>query len=137
VQKSFIVPSSAPVKCLQAVQAAVVRRIAQFYAEQQTAPLIATVDQNATIIESHKAAAQAHYEGGRGSQPMVAVWAEADLVVADEFGDGNVPAQQEPLTCAKLAFAALPENINERYFRGDSLARKPSPACRKCGRSSP
>ena len=107
VQKSFIVPSSAPVEGLQAVQAGVVRRIAQLYAEQQTALRIATVDQDATIIESHKAAAQAHYEGGRGYQPMVAVWAEADLVLADEFRDGNVPARQEPLTCAQLAFAAL------------------------------
>ena len=107
VQKSFIVPSSAAVEGLQAVQAGVVRRIAQLYAEQQTALRIATVDQDATIIESHKAAAQAHYEGGRGYQPMVAVWAEADLVLADEFRDGNVPARQEPLTCAKLAFAAL------------------------------
>jgi hypothetical protein len=117
-------PSSAPVEGLQAVQAGVVRRIAQLYAEQQTALRIATVDQDATIIESHKAAAQAHYEGGRGYQPMVAVWAEADLVLADEFRDGNVPAQQEPLTCAKLAFAALPENIRERYFRGDSACHE-------------
>ena len=51
---------------------------------------------------------------------MVAIWAEADLVLADEFRDGNVPAHQEPLNCAKMAFAALPENIQERYFRGDS-----------------
>jgi hypothetical protein len=89
VQKSFIVPSSAPVEALQAVQAGVVRRIAQLYAEQQTALRIATVDQDATIIESHKAAAQAHYEGGRGYQPMVAVWAEADLVLAD--GSDHLP----------------------------------------------
>ena len=45
-------------------------------------------------------------------------------MLADEFRDGNVPAQQEPLTCAKLAFAALPENINERYFRGDSACHE-------------
>jgi hypothetical protein len=51
---------------------------------------------------------------------MVAVWAEADLVLADEFRDGNVPARQDPLTCAKLAFEALPETITQRYFRGDS-----------------
>jgi hypothetical protein len=57
---------------------------------------------------------------------MVAIWAEADLVLADEFRDGNVPAHQEPLTCAKLAFAALPENIQERYFRGDSACHENS-----------
>jgi hypothetical protein len=48
------------------------------------------------------------------------VWAEADLVLADEFRDGNVPAKQDPLTCAQLAFGALPEGIQQRYFRGDS-----------------
>ena len=82
------------------------------------------MDQDATIIESHKEKALAHYEGGRGYQPMVAVWAEADLVLADEFRDGNVPAQQEPLTCAQLAFAALPDSIEQRYFRGDSACHE-------------
>lgn len=55
---------------------------------------------------------------------MVAVWAEADLVLADEFRDGNVPARQAPLTCAQLAFGALPETIKERYFRGDSACHE-------------
>src|ERR1035437_4503762 len=36
---------------------------------------VATVDQDATIIESHKAAAYWHYAQGRGYQPMVAMWA--------------------------------------------------------------
>lgn len=126
VHKSFIMPSSAPVEGLQSVQAGVVRRIAQLYAEQQQPLRRATVDQEATIIERHKEAARAHYEGGRGYQPMVAIWAEADLVLADEFRDGHVPAHQEPLTCAKLAFAALPENIQERYFRGASACHENS-----------
>jgi hypothetical protein len=124
VQKSFIMPSSEPVEGLQSVLAGGVRHTAKLYAEQGQALRIATVDQDATIIESHKENALAHYEGGRGYQPMVAVWAEADLVLADEFRDGNVPAQQEPLTCAKLAFAALPETIQSRYFRGDSACHE-------------
>jgi len=123
-QKSFIVPSSGPVQGLQNVQAGTVRRIAKLYAQQGQAQRIATIDQDATIIESHKAAALAHYEGGRGYQPMVAVWAEADLVVADEFRDGNVPAKQEPLTCAQMAFAALPADLTARYFRGDSACQE-------------
>lgn len=123
-QKSFILPSSQPVQGLQQVQAGTVRRIAKLYAEQGQPLSIATVDQDATIIESHKQAALCHYEGGRGYQPMVAVWAEADLVVADEFRDGNVPARQAPLTCAQMAFAALPETIKERYFRGDSACHE-------------
>jgi post-segregation antitoxin (ccd killing protein) len=55
---------------------------------------------------------------------MVAVWAEADLVVADEFRDGNVPAKQAPLTCAQMAYAALPESVERRYFRGDSACHE-------------
>jgi len=124
VQKSFIMPSSKPVQGLQSVLAGGVRRTARLYAEQGQALRMATVDQDATIIESHKENALAHYEGGRGYQPMVAVWAEADLVLADEFRDGNVPAQQAPLTCAQLAFAALPDTIQQRYFRGDSACHE-------------
>lgn len=123
-QKSFILPSSAPVQGLQQVQAGLVGRVARLYAAQQRALTIATVDQDATIIASHKQAALPHYEGGRGYQPMVAVWAEADLVLADEFRDGNVPAHQAPLTCAQLAFAALPATVTTRYFRGDSACHE-------------
>jgi len=124
VQKSFVFPSSAPVNGLQEVQSGLVRRIARLYEQQGQAQRTATVDQDATIIESHKAAAYCHYEDGRGYQPMVAVWAEADLVLADEFRDGNVPARQAPLTCAKLAFGALPETVRQRYFRGDSACHE-------------
>jgi hypothetical protein len=124
VQKSFIFPSSGPVAALQEIQSGLVRRIAKLYEKQGQPQRIATVDQDATIIESHKQAAYYHYEEGRGYQPMVAVWAETDLVLADEFRDGNVPAKQDPLTCAKLAFAALPETIQQRYFRGDSACHE-------------
>jgi hypothetical protein len=123
-QRSFIVPSSAAVDSLQLLQAQAVGRIAGLYEQQGQGQYIGTIDQDATIIESHKAAALPHYQGGRGYQPMLAVWAEADLVVADEFRDGNVPAAQAPLSCAQMAFAALPANLRERYFRGDSACHE-------------
>jgi hypothetical protein len=119
-QLSFIVPSSSAVEALQEVQVAGVRRIAELYESRGDGQRIATIDQDATIIESHKRAALAHYQGGRGYQPMVAVWAEADLIVADQFRDGNVPANQEPLSCCRMAFQGLPYTVRERYFRGDS-----------------
>ncbi len=124
VQKSFILPGSEPIHALQQVVAGLVRHIARQYANHGQAQHTATVDQDATIIESHKAAARPHYDGGRGYQPMLALWAEADLVLADEFRDGNVPARQSPLTCAQRAFAALPEGIRARYFRGDSACHE-------------
>jgi hypothetical protein len=51
---------------------------------------------------------------------MLAVWAEMDLALADEFRDGNVGANQALLGVTRRAFAALPETVTERYFRADS-----------------
>jgi hypothetical protein len=48
------------------------------------------------------------------------MWAEEDLVVADEFRDGNVPAGMQPLSVARRAFQSLPDVVTERAFRGDS-----------------
>lgn len=123
-QKSFIIPPSTGLQRLQDVQCGLVGRVSQKYQAQGQPQSIATVDQDATIIESHKRSSLPHYEGGRGYQPMVAIWAEADLVLADEWRDGNVPAMQEPLRCAQLAFAALPGSIKKRYFRGDSACHE-------------
>jgi hypothetical protein len=55
---------------------------------------------------------------------MPAVWAEMDAVLADEFRDGNVPAQMAPLTVAKAAFAALPKTVTSYYYRGDSACHE-------------
>lgn len=123
-QKSFILAPSVGLEGLQRVQEGLVQRVAKLYGQKDSSLRTATVDMDATIIESHKLSALPHYEGGRGYQPMVAVWSEADLVVADEFRDGNVPAKQAPLTCAKVAFGALPNTVNQRYFRGDSACHE-------------
>ena len=124
VQKSFIPAPSTPLEGLQQMQKGLSANIARGY-EQKRIPLrSATIDMDGTIIESHKKTALPHYDGGRGYQPLVAVWAEADLVVADEFRDGNVPGRQEPLTCAQIAFDALPEGVRHRSFRGDSACHE-------------
>jgi hypothetical protein len=80
----------------------------------------ATLDHDATIQESHKREAQPHYKGGRGYQPSAIYWAEQDLVVADEYRDGNVPAAMENLRLIRRGFASLPDCVEERYFRADS-----------------
>ena len=85
---------------------------------------IATLDQDATIIESRKREALYTYEGGRGYQPMLVVWAEMDVVLADEFRDGNVPAMMAPLAVAKRAFAAAPDTVETFYYRGDSASHE-------------
>ena len=55
---------------------------------------------------------------------MIALGSGANLVLASEFRDGNVPARQSPLSCAQMAFQALPASIKERYFRGDSACHE-------------
>jgi len=59
-------------------------------------------------------------KGGRGYQPTAVVWAEQDLVVADQYRDGNVPAGMDTLTVARRALAVLPPTVHTRAFRGDS-----------------
>jgi hypothetical protein len=85
---------------------------------------IATVDQDATIIESRKQEALRTYEGERGYQPMLALWAEMNVVLADEFRDGNVPTMMNPLAVAKKAFAAPPDTVTTYYYRGDSACHE-------------
>lgn len=123
-QRSFIVPCSEAVQGLQRVLQGTVHQIARRYAAQQRPQSIATIDADATIIESHKRSALPHYEGGRGYQPLLAVWSETDLVLADQWRDGNVPARQAPVDCVRWAFEALPEGIRQRFFRGDSACHE-------------
>lgn len=85
---------------------------------------IATVDLDATIIESHKREALMTYEGDPGYQPVLAVWAETDLILADQLRDGNVPAHKDPLSVAQAAFRSLPNTVQEYYFRGDTASHE-------------
>jgi Transposase DDE domain group 1 len=106
-------PESAALEALARVNTEMIRRASASASE-------ATIDVDATIIESHKRDALPHYKGGRGYQPVLALWAEQDLVVADEFRDGNVPAGMDPLECTRRAFECLPPSVTKRRMRGDS-----------------
>jgi hypothetical protein len=116
-EKSYIVQESEPLQGLGNVLADTVRRM------QQINPVkVATLEMDATIIESHKRDALTHYKGGRGYQPAVVYWVEHDAAVADEFRDGNVPAGKHPIDVVKKAFAAVPQSVEQRRFRADSAA---------------
>lgn len=115
-QVSYIPEESIALRGLAQVNQDLVQRIGQRCPEQK----IATIDLDATVIESWKREAQATYQGGKGYQPMLALWAEMDLAVADEFRDGNVPAHSELVDITQRAFQALPDTVNEYMFRGDS-----------------
>jgi len=112
---AWIAPESGPLVGLHQVNVSLVHRgVLPF------APRTATLDLDATIVESRRRDTLAHYDGGRGYQPVVVVWAEEDLVVADEYRDGNVPAGMGNLKVTERALSALPSSVESRCFRGDS-----------------
>jgi hypothetical protein len=113
-KKAFVPPESAKLQALDQLNGTLVLRAAD--PKQATA----TIDHDGTIIESHKRDALVAYEGTRGYQPLVATWAEEQLVVADEFRDGNVAGGEDPVSSVKRAFGKLPSTVTTRYFRGDS-----------------
>ncbi|MDI7269958.1 MAG: transposase, partial [Myxococcota bacterium] len=112
---SYVPEENAALRGLDKVSAELVGRMAD-----PQLGTSATLDHDATIIDSHKQEAKAHYKGGRGYQPVAVLWAEQDLVVADEFRDGNVPAGKDNLRLIQRAFQSLPEWVGERNFRSDS-----------------
>jgi len=112
---AYIPAENAALQGLGRVNAALVQRVAA-----QGRGTRATLDHDATVQESHKREAQVHYQGGRGYQPAAIYWGEQDLVVADEYRDGNVPAGMDNLPLIQRGFATLPPTVTEYYFRADS-----------------
>lgn len=113
---AWVPPESEGLRALDAINRELVARGCDRSVTQ------ATIDHDGTIIEAHKRDAKVAYEGTRGFQPLVAVWAEQQLVMSDEFRDGNVAGGEGPLTSVKRAFANLPTWVVERRFRADSAA---------------
>jgi hypothetical protein len=90
---------------------------------QERAPqTVATIDVDATILESQKRSARATYDGRTGYQPVVALWAEQDVILVDEFRDGNVPAGTGNRRLVERAVAALPPGVDQVFVRADSAA---------------
>jgi hypothetical protein len=116
--KASVPEVSAGLRGLEAVVGVSAREAAQRQAAGT--PTVATVDLDATVVESAKRSAFWAYTGVKGYQPEVAVWAEANAVLATEFRDGNVPADMDPLNCTRAAFAQLPASVSRYAFRGDS-----------------
>ena len=57
----------------------------------------ATLDMDATLVETHKKEALYSYKKYQAYQPLTTYWAEADQIVHSEFRDGNVPAGHQQL----------------------------------------
>lgn len=114
-QVAYIPAENAALQGVARVNTALVHRVAA-----QGKSTSATLDHDATIQESHKREALPHYKGGRGYQPTAVYWVEQDLVVADEYRDGNVGAGTATLPLIQRAFANLPPSVTPYFFRADT-----------------
>ncbi len=81
---------------------------------------VATLDQDATLVESHKQEARYSYQGFPGYQPLSTYWAEQELVIHSEFRDGNVPAGYEQRRVLEEALELLPAGVEQVYLRSDT-----------------
>ena len=81
---------------------------------------VATLDMDATLIETNKKDALYSYKGYKAYQPLNTYWAEQELIVHSEFRDGNVPAGFEQLRVFKDALESLPEGVEKVFLRSDT-----------------
>jgi hypothetical protein len=80
----------------------------------------ATLDTDATLVETQKEDAFFSYQGYKAYQPFNVWWAEQKVVLHTEFRDGNVPAGYEQLRVFKEALEMLPEGVTQVYLRSDT-----------------
>ncbi len=92
------------------------------FAQQKSPQSVATLEQDATLLEVYKQVALFCYQGYKAYQPLTIRWAEQDLVVISELRDGNVPAGYGNLQQFQQALIVLPEGVVKVYYRGDTAA---------------
>jgi len=80
----------------------------------------ATLDIDATLIETHKREALHCYKGFKAYQPLNCWWAEQNVMLYSEFRDGNVPAGYEQLRVLKDSLQYLPASVKKVSVRSDS-----------------
>ena len=80
----------------------------------------ATLDMDATLVETHKQQACYSYKKYRAYQPLTTYWAEAELTVHSEFRDGNVPAGYQQLRVLTEALGHLPSGVDRVMLRSDT-----------------
>jgi len=80
----------------------------------------ATLDMDATLIETHKRDALHCYKGFKAYQPLNCWWAEQGTMLYSEFRDGNVPAGHEQLRVMKDCLSYLPASVKKVSLRSDT-----------------
>ena len=90
------------------------------FVQRQMKHTLATLDMDATLIETHKSEALYCYKKYPAYQPLTTYWYEADLIVRSEFRDGNVPAGHDQLRVLRESLAYLPEGVERVLLRSDT-----------------
>ena len=80
----------------------------------------ATLDWDATLIESGKQAALFCYEGYRAYQPLNVYWAEQGTVLYSEWREGNVPAGYDQVRVLQHTLGLLPRGVKKVLVREDT-----------------
>ena len=106
---------------LTQVIAGVVDRVVKFVSKRREQDH-ATLDADATLINTHKKNALYCYKGYKAYQPFNFFWAELCLVLYTQFRDGNVPAGYGQLEALKEALSLLPYSVKKVLFRADSAS---------------
>ena len=90
------------------------------FVQQNSKEETATLDMDATLVETDKSDALWCYKGYRAYQPFNTWWAEKNLVLHTEFRDGNVPAGFEQKRVLEEAIDNLPKGIKQVRMRSDT-----------------
>jgi len=77
----------------------------------------ATLDQDATLAETHKRKALYCYEKYKAYQPFSTYWHKKGLLLHNEFRDGNVHAGFEQLRLLKDIFIPSPSRGQKSLLR--------------------
>ena len=92
------------------------------FAQRQSPQMEATLEMDASIVETSKQNAMFNHKGNQSFQPLSVRWAEMDLVAHSEFRDGNVPAGFQNLRVLQKSLEILPGGIQKVYFKSDTAA---------------
>ena len=90
------------------------------FLQQRQPAATATLDMDATLIETHKREALFCYKKFKAYQPLNCWWAEQGAMLYSEFRDGNVPAGHEQLRVLQESLRHLPDSVRTVSLRSDT-----------------
>lgn len=114
-QGSVSIPRSPALAGLMKVNEDMVRAI-----QDKDPTPTATLDMDATLIETAKKDALFCYDGYKAYQPLNVYWAEQGILAHTEFRDGNVPANYDLLRVFEETLDGLPEGVQTVRLRSDA-----------------